>query len=80
MLPRHTRILSSPHCHHGSESSECEQHGMELVTEPAMSLDGLSVHLQEKLTVYRTKMALSFIFKKKKGGGGGDVGELRPQS
>lgn len=63
MLPTHTRILFPPHCHHGSVSSECEQHGMELVTELAMSLDGLNVHLQEKLNVYRTETVLSFILK-----------------
>lgn len=48
MLPRHTQIS---HFHHGSESSECERHGMKLVPESAMSFDGLDVHTQEKLNV-----------------------------
>lgn len=47
---------------------------MELVTELTMSLDGLNIHLQEKLNVYRTEMVLSFILKEEGRGVSGNSG------
>lgn len=67
MLPRHTQILSPPHRHHGSVTRGREGRGMGLVTEPAMSVGGLNIHVQEKGTVDRTEMAPSFTLKSKGG-------------
>lgn len=49
-----------PHFHHGNVSSECEWHSMKLVTESAMSWDGLDTHTQEMVSVLLTESVLRF--------------------
>lgn len=51
MLPRHTRILFFLHIFTMAEVVSVNDTAWKLVTESAMSSDGLNIHTQEELNV-----------------------------